>query len=190
MNTTHHRIKLPHCVIVKSPGLLPMLYKVSELAADLHVPDRTLRDWLEMGAPCIKDGSNHIWINGREFADWVTSHRKPKRERRLTDTQAYCLRCNQVVEMVGPEVLPLKGKLVNIRGTCPNCGCVINRGNRIPELTTRSGDQESKESSNDPTRQLPQGQGTSPLPARSAPGPDGDGTELLDVPAPSVTLAE
>jgi len=188
MNMTHHRLKLPHCVIVKSPGLLPMLYKVSELAEDLHVPDRTLRDWLEMGAPYIKDGSKHIWINGREFADWVAGHRKPKRERRLTDTQAYCFRCNEVVEMVGPEILPLKGKLVNVRGRCPKCGCVINRGNRIPDVTTRSNIQESKGSSNDPTGQLPQGQGPSSLSARSAPGPDGNGTELLDVSAPSVTL--
>jgi hypothetical protein len=143
MQGSGHRIKLPHRVIVKSPGLLPMLYKVPELAADLQIPDRTLRDWLEMGAPSFRDETRHIWINGRDFAAWVAGHRKPKRERKLTDTQAYCLRCNQVVEMVGSEIRPIIGKLVNVRGTCPGCGCVINRGNRIPEMTTRSADHAS-----------------------------------------------
>jgi hypothetical protein len=138
MSASAVRIKLPHWVIVKAPGLLPMLYKVSELAEDLRIPDRTLRDWLEMGAPYIKDGNGHIWINGREFANWVAGHRRPRHERKLTDTQAYCLRCNQVVEMVGLKILPIKGRLVHVRGKCPNCGCTINRGNRIPDMTMRS----------------------------------------------------
>jgi len=41
------RIHLPRQVIVKAPGLLPMLYTVRELSEDLGMPERTLRDWLK-----------------------------------------------------------------------------------------------------------------------------------------------
>jgi hypothetical protein len=43
--------KIPHSVIVKASGLLPMLYTVSELAMELDIPGRTLRNWLANGAP-------------------------------------------------------------------------------------------------------------------------------------------
>lgn len=48
-------IKLPHSVIVKSPGLLPMFYQVSELAEAIGAVERTLRDWLVLGAPHLRD---------------------------------------------------------------------------------------------------------------------------------------
>lgn len=50
-NVSVPRIKLPHQVIVKAPGLLPMLYTVRGLAEELGMPERTLRDWLVRGAP-------------------------------------------------------------------------------------------------------------------------------------------
>jgi hypothetical protein len=34
------RFKLPHAVIVRAPGLLPMLYTLSELEAELGVPSQ------------------------------------------------------------------------------------------------------------------------------------------------------
>jgi len=121
-------MKLPHQVIVKAPGLLPMLYKPSELANELQIPERTLRDWLEAGAPHQRDASQHIWINGQDFRHWVDEKRKPKQALKLLDHQAYCLRCKTAVELQKPERYAIKGKLVNIKGTCPNCGCTINRG--------------------------------------------------------------
>ncbi len=123
-------MNLPHCVIVKAPGLLPMLYKVSELASDLQVPERTLRDWIEAGVPHQRDENSHIWVNGKLFAQWVQENRKQKRPAVLADNQAYCLRCKQVVELSNPQVVHVKGKLINIKGVCPQCGCVINRGGR------------------------------------------------------------
>jgi hypothetical protein len=129
------RIHLPHYVIVKATGLLPMLYKISELSLELKVPDRTLRDWLKMGAPYIHDRGERIWINGREFAQWVAGQRKPKRDRKLTSSQGYCMRCNKIIEMVNPKTIPLKGKLVNVRGTCPDCAGVVNRGDRLPNIS-------------------------------------------------------
>ena len=123
-------MNLPHTAIVKAPGLLPMLYKVSEIADELKVPERTLRDWLSAGAPHHRDERNNLWVNGRLFADWVHSKRKQKKTARLPDSQAYCLRCKQVVELTHTEIIPIKGKLIHIKGSCPHCGCTINRGGR------------------------------------------------------------
>jgi len=123
-------MKLPHAVIVKSPGLLPMLYRVRELANELNIPERTLRDWLDAGAPHLRDERKHIWINGTVFNQWVQGQRKPKREHRLLDQQAFCLRCKMVVELSAQEQRAIKGKLVHIKGACPQCGCIINRGAR------------------------------------------------------------
>jgi hypothetical protein len=121
-------MKLPHLVIVKSPGLLPMLYKSSELASELAVPERTLRDWLNSGAPYQRDKQNHIWINGSQFRDWVTAQRKPKREKKLDDNQAYCLHCRATVQLRDSKSRPIRGRLILIQGICPDCGTTINRG--------------------------------------------------------------
>ena len=123
-------MKLPHSVIVKAPGLLPMLYKVSELADELKVPERTLRDWLSAGAPHQRDERKNLWVNGRRFAEWVQAQCKSKQPTPMADSQAYCLRCKAVVELTNPEIIPIKGQLINIKGVCLQCGCVINRGAR------------------------------------------------------------
>jgi hypothetical protein len=129
-NGAHQRVKLPHNVIVKAPGLLPMMYKVSEIAIDLDAPERTLRDWLDAGAPHERDEQQHIWVNGTLFAAWVVAQQKPKRDQKMDDGHAYCLRCNAVVPLVNPITVPMQGKLIMIKGVCATCGCTINRGGR------------------------------------------------------------
>jgi len=124
-------VKLPHNVIVKSPGLLPMQYMVSELTAELDVPESTLRDWLKLGAPFQKDSRSHIWINGEDFAKWVKEQKKPEPTRKLGDNEAYCLHCNAITSLIDPEIREIKGKLIHIKGKCVFCGHTINRGGRI-----------------------------------------------------------
>jgi len=109
-----------------------MLYTVSEIAAALGVPDRTLRDWLEAGAPHDRDQRGHIWIHGKKFAGWVADRRGPVKRRKLKNDEAYCMRCNRVVSMNEVSINGMQGKLILIRGTCPDCGCTINRGGRLP----------------------------------------------------------
>jgi len=58
--------------------------------------------------------------------------RAPKKPRKLRDDEAFCMRCNRVVQMTEISTKPMQGKLILIRGKCPNCGCTINRGGRIP----------------------------------------------------------
>ena len=133
-----HRTKLPHNVIIKAPGLLPMLYTPREICEELDIAESTLRDWLQIDVPHQRDNRNRIWINGEEFARWVNNQRKPKVTNKLNEDEAYCLRCNQVSKLLSPQIQPIKGNLVLIKGTCANCGAVINRGahrDRTPELS-------------------------------------------------------
>ena len=132
MNETHstHRIRLPHGVIVKAPGLLPMLYIPHELAEELGIAESTLRDWLQFGAPHERDNRNRLWINGESFAIWVKAQQKPARVQKLAKDEAFCLHCNQATKLISPEVRHIKGNLVHIKGKCSVCGCIINRGDR------------------------------------------------------------
>ena len=138
MEVRNRRTKLPHKVIIKAPGLLPMLYTPREICDELDIAESTLRDWLQIDVPHQRDNRNRIWINGEEFARWVNNQRKPKVTNKLNEDEAYCLRCNQVSKLLSPQIQPIKGNLVLIKGTCSNCGAVINRGahrDRTPELS-------------------------------------------------------
>jgi len=138
MEVRNHRTKLPHNVIIKAPGLLPMLYTPREICEEMDIAESTLRDWLQIDVPHKRDNRNRIWINGEEFARWVNNQRKSKVTNKLNEDEAYCLRCNQVSKLLSPQIQPIKGNLVLIKGTCANCGAVINRGahrDRTPELS-------------------------------------------------------
>lgn len=124
------RIKLPHAVIVKAPGLLPMLYTVRELAYELSMPERTLRDWLLHGAPHTRDRLGHIWVNGQAFAAWVLSQRRKSPGARLRPGEGFCMVCNRIVVVLQPIRRPSTGRLVYIQGLCPNCNGKVTRGAR------------------------------------------------------------
>jgi hypothetical protein len=51
--------KFPHLVIVRAPSLLAMNYKIQEIVEELGVPNSTLRDWLNKGAPHHRDRRGH-----------------------------------------------------------------------------------------------------------------------------------
>jgi hypothetical protein len=63
--------KIPHEVIVRAPGHLPLFYKTQELAEDLGIDRQTIICWAKNGAPHKHDGKGHIWIHGKFFASWV-----------------------------------------------------------------------------------------------------------------------
>lgn len=124
-------MNIPMIAIQKSGGLLPMLYKVREIAEELDLHERTLRDWLASGAPHIRDQRNHIWINGEEFSKWLRIKRKKRKSpQKLQNNEAWCFRCKGPVPLVDPKIRKVKAKLINISGNCPECGCRINRGGR------------------------------------------------------------
>jgi len=61
----------------------------------------------------------------------MAQHQTKAAAHNLGDNEAYCLRCKQIVKVVDPGIEPRRGKLILIKGTCPNCGCTINRGGRV-----------------------------------------------------------
>jgi len=125
------KVKIHHYAIVRAPGLLPMKYKLSEISKELDIPQRTLHDWLRMGVPHERDERNHIWINGQEFAKWINSNRKRRSSnQKLKANEGYCFRCNRVVNLVSPIIMPARGKLIFINGYCPFCKGKIVRGGR------------------------------------------------------------
>ena len=125
-NQQQHIGKLSHSVIVRAPGLLPMLYKVSELAEELDMSSRVMRRWIKNGMPHERDSRGHIWINGTAFAQWVECQRHKRQAPRLKKGQAYCVRCRQVVEMTSPT-RHVSGKRVILKDTCPHCGTIVNK---------------------------------------------------------------
>jgi hypothetical protein len=121
--------KIPHGVIVRAPGLLPMLYKPSELEQELGIPAFTVRGWLGKGLPHQRDNRGHIWINGRQFAEWVRVTCRSRPRHSLREGEAYCLRCRKPVKMIKPT-MSQQGKRSVLCGTCPACGGSISRGGR------------------------------------------------------------
>ena len=121
--------KLPHSVIVCAPGLLPMLYTLTELGDELEISVRTLREWLDRGLPHERDTRGYIWIDGRRFAAWVQVIQQVRLERKLKEGQAYCVNCRRPVELKDPTSVR-HGKQTLLSGICPDCGRSIHRGSR------------------------------------------------------------
>ena len=65
---------------------------------------------------------------------WIAEMREQVKGRKLKDDEAYCMRCNRAVQMTDISTKAMQGKLILIRGTCPNCSCTINRGGRFPPI--------------------------------------------------------
>ena len=124
---TGERFKLPHTVIVRAPGLLPMLYTPGELEQELGVPARAIRDWLDRGLAHQRDERGHIWLDGRQVAAWVKTVTRSKAASRLQADEAYCLRCRQPVKWLNPT-RDQRGRQIWWRGVCPQCGSAICRG--------------------------------------------------------------
>ncbi len=127
-------VKLTQRIIAKAPGLLPMRYKLTEIAEKLNLHPRTLSDWTDAGLPHEHDSRGHIWIVGTDFAGWVEENRKSANKKsdrpKLAEDEAHCMRCKKAVKLIAPAVIPGRGKQVFIKGRCSICGCIINRGGR------------------------------------------------------------
>ena len=121
--------RLTHAAIVKSPALLPMLYRLSELQAELGVPQRTLEDWLGHGVPHHRDASGHVWVNGRDLAAWIAERRAAAKPPTLAAGQAYCLGCRRAVTPDNPVHRRHRSHTL-LQGRCPHCGGAVNRGQR------------------------------------------------------------
>lgn len=121
-------LKIPHRVIVRASGLLPMMYTLKELASALDMPYNTLRGWLSTGLPHERDENGRIWTNGELFPPWVRDQRKEKTHRELASDEGFCMSCKQARRIENPKIFHIKGKIKQIRGSCPVCHHTIYRG--------------------------------------------------------------
>lgn len=128
---------LKHCHIVKLGRLLDMLYKPSEIAEEIGViTDTVCRSYLPAGAPHTRDAQGNIWIHGPAFAAWARETIAKKKSKRagLPDGHAWCLKCNQAVQLINPKIKPVNRYLELLQAPCPLCGKTVNRARarRIP----------------------------------------------------------
>lgn len=125
-------MKINQITLMKCKGLLPIDFRINELANEIQTQSRQIRYWIdECGAPHFRGTRNHIWINGKCFSDWINTFSQKPKKRKLKDHEAYCFKCGKAVELEDPMIIPIKGKLVNFKGNCKQCGTTINRGGRL-----------------------------------------------------------
>ena len=127
---TKTKIRIPHIATVRAPGLLPVLYTLPELVSELGVPYSTLRNWLDLGAPHIRNNRGHIYINGLEFAAWIKEKKKQAKPGRLSADEGYCMRCNQAVPLLDTAIYQVSNKLIHKISNCPECSGRVVRGGR------------------------------------------------------------
>ncbi len=121
--------------ISKLPRLMEMMYRPSEIAEEIGVTAETVtRNYLPNGCPFERDKNGNIWIHGLSFAAWVRSVQAQRKQGRLEDGQAWCLRCEKAVPLDKPK-LRFKGRYVVIfQGKCDACGSKINRAYAASEV--------------------------------------------------------
>ena len=129
MSSTTKSIPLSHAIITHAPSLLPMHYRLSDLAEDLHVSTSDVRELLRSGAPYERDTRGHIWIPGVEFAAWVAAAKRmnEKRKQKLQPDQAYCFGCRKPVKLNDPKITKF-GNSPLLSGICAECGSLVHRG--------------------------------------------------------------
>lgn len=128
----HIGLKFDQKVMAKAPGLLPMLYRAVELEAELAVSAATIQHWLKAGLPYQRDRRGHLWINGRELADWVTAQYKARRDskKKIPEDETYCCVCRKVRPFHSAKVRAVHGHQVLLTGICSQCGSTVNKGAR------------------------------------------------------------
>ena len=124
--------RLTNARVHKLQRLLDMQYKLPELAKELGITTDTLyRSYIPSGMPCTRDERGHYWVNGKDFVEWAaqfvtTRSRKPKKSMDLD--QAYCTKCNQVVQIVSKRTTRANfSKYAKVTGRCPLCDGKVSR---------------------------------------------------------------
>ena len=121
---------LRHTHIVKLGRLLDMLYKPAEIAEEIGVAQDTVyRSYLPAGMPHTRDAQGNIWIHGPAFVSWAreTISKKKSKRAALPADHAWCLKCNQPVQLTNPKIKPVNRYLELLQSACPNCGTTVNR---------------------------------------------------------------
>ena len=96
-----------------------MMYKPSEIAAEVGFTVRQVyRVYIKLGCPHQRDQRNHIWINGKAFANW---YKEIFPKLKITKDQVFCLTCKKAVDLFEPTKNQKEG-LNYLLSLCPRCG--------------------------------------------------------------------
>jgi hypothetical protein len=102
-------------------------YTVEDIARLFSVHKNTVRRWIKDGLPTIDD-RRPMLILGPALAAFLQA-RRARRKQPCRPGQMYCVRCHApkfpAAGMV--EHRPLNGRVVNVRGICPDCGSMMHR---------------------------------------------------------------
>jgi hypothetical protein len=111
---------------LRAQGLLDMLYKPSELAAELGLATAQIyRRLIPSGLPHLRDKAKHIWIHGSAVTPWLKQCRPSRRP--LAPDEGYCVKCRRPVLLVNPRRENV-GTSILLKANCPTCGQPIFRG--------------------------------------------------------------
>lgn len=122
--------RVSRAIAHKMATLLFMEYRPSEIAEELDIDIKTIYDsYLPAGLPHRRDSYGNIWVVGTELRKWAmsvleTSQRlASQRKKPVGENQAYCLRCDAVVDYgrITRRVTMSKNRLM-VYGTCSVCG--------------------------------------------------------------------
>ena len=116
-----------HSVIIRSPGLMPMLYRPLEIQQALQIDSRELDNFIREGLPSHKDSSGEIWINGEEFSDWVNQKRARNPIPTLGKNEALCFTCRKAVVMEDSSITDQVGGHLR-KGRCCICKSIVYKG--------------------------------------------------------------
>ena len=127
------QIKFTRSMMQRARRLLHMRYRPTELAEELGCNViKIYRRYIPAGCPHERDKRNRIWIVGDQFRDWMLAVRREAAaagRAKLGEGQAYCVVCEQAVDMVGElTVRPVNTHLELVQGRCSQCGAVVSRG--------------------------------------------------------------
>ncbi len=119
--------KIPHSAIVRAPGLLPMLYKITEVSEELRVSEDRVRQWISQDLPVERDAQEHTWVDGEALQQWIRALQQTRAARKLGKGLAFCFRCDETVAFQ-PLTVSRNGHHLLESGFCPKCGTTLHRG--------------------------------------------------------------
>lgn len=109
-------------------------YTAPEVADLLGVAVGTVRSWMRNGLPCLTD-SRPFLIPGDELKTWLKDRRARRRQTCQPD-EIFCFGCRAPRNpQPGTVTIVLRNaKTTIIKGRCPDCGSIMNRGGSVSRL--------------------------------------------------------
>ena len=121
--------KVHRIVYKKRQRLLDMAYTTGEIAEELGVTPKYIRDTLirKMGAPYRYDESGRLWLDGLQIREWIGKAFDPKkRSVKLDRNEFFCVKCREKRESDQFITKRLNGTIYR-QAFCPICGSRMNK---------------------------------------------------------------